>query len=162
MRNPVSIILTGSTLFCAFCAIIVSAQSTDITPPETRVLVVKKILLVQDSRGKPFTLPDGLINPFVGRVKIEVAPEVQHLQVPVGLSGPELLSQLSEKVPSTGTLIFGGNAILLLGSKKVKIGEKIPVNHDGTVYELTLVAVTPTNFTVKLGNDVSTRSVRKR
>ncbi len=135
----------------------------DIPAPETRVGVVTAVTKVVDSRGKPADIPAESISPFTGKVRAaDPEPDYSNLPVPVGLSGPELLSQLAGKVPSTGTLVFGGNALLLLGPKRVKIGETIVVNHDGKDYQLTLTAVTSTTFTVKLGDELSTRPVRKR
>lgn len=139
-----------------------SAQA-DIPPPDTRVAVVTAVTKVMESRGKPADVPEESISPFTGKVRAaEPEPDYSNLPVPVGLSGPELLSQLAGKIPSTGTLVFGGNALLLIGPKRVKIGEMIVVNHDGKDYQLTLTAVTSTTFTVKLGDELSTRPVRKR
>lgn len=139
-----------------------SAQA-DIPPPDTRVAVVTAVKKVMESRGNPAEISEDSISPFTGKVRAaEPEPDYSNLPVPVGLSGPELLSQLAGKIPSTGTLVFGGNALLLIGPKRVKIGETIAVNHDGKDYQLTLTAVTSTTFTVKLGDELSTRPVRKR
>ena len=139
-----------------------SAETADIPAPASRVQVVATVSSILESRGKVVTLPADSKNPFFAKSPAIVQPEVKYSQPPVGLSGPELLSQLSAKIPSTGTLIFGGNAMLLLGSKKAKVGDKISVSNDGIDYELTLVNVTSTSFTVKLGESLSTRPVRNR
>jgi hypothetical protein len=137
-------------------------QAADIPPPETRTAIVAKITKLAESRGKAVVIADNLVNPFTGIIREASQPEVATGPIPIGLSGPELLSQLASTIPSTGTLVFGGNAMLLLGPKKIKVGEKIPVSFEGKDYQLTLIAVTPTTFTVQLGNELSTRTVRKR
>ncbi len=140
----------------------VLAQGADIPPPDTRTAIVAKATKLAETRGKAPELADNLVNPFTGIIREPSLPEVATGPIPVGLSGPELLSQLASTIPSTGTLVFGGNAMLLLGPKKIKVGEKIPVSFEGKDYQLTLTAVTPTTFTVQLGKEFSTRTVRKR
>jgi hypothetical protein len=137
-------------------------QAADIPPPETRTAIVSKITKLAESRGKEVPIAENLVNPFTGIIREATQPEVATGPIPVGLSGPGLLSQLASTIPSTGTLVFGGNSMLLLGSKKVKVGEQIPVSYEGKDYRLTLTAVTPTTFTVQLGKELSTRTVRKR
>jgi hypothetical protein len=137
-------------------------QNADIPPPDARIALVARVAALAESRGKAVVLPENLVNPFTGVVREQTVVEVAIGSIPVGLSGPELLSQLAATIPSTGTLVFGGNAMLLLGPKKVKVGEKIPVSFEGKDYQLTLTAVTPTTFTVQLGKELSTRTVRKR
>jgi len=137
-------------------------QNADIPPPDARIALVARVAALAESRGKAVVLPENLVNPFTGVVREQTVVEVAIGSIPVGLSGPELLSQLAATIPSTGTLVFGGNAMLLLGAKKAKVGEKIPVSFEGKDYQLTLTAVTPTTFTVQLGKELSTRTVRKR
>ena len=139
------------------------AQTSDIPDSANRVSTVSKISVLLENRGKNVRVSDDVKSPFVTKsAPNTISSEIKILQVPIGLSGPELLSQLSAKIHSTGTLIFGGNAMLLLGSKKAKVGDKITVSNDGIDYELTLVNVTSTSFTVKLGEALSTRPVRNR
>jgi hypothetical protein len=147
---------------CFGCSHSVFGQGADIPPSEPRAAIVAKVTALAESRGKVVVLPDDLVNPFTGVVREQTVVEVATGPIPVGLSGPELLSQLAATIPSTGTLVFGGNAMLLLGPKKIKVGEKIPVNFEGKDYQLTLMSVTPTTFTVQLGKELSTRTVRKR
>jgi len=137
------------------------AQTSDIPDSANRVSTVSKISVLLENRGKNVRVSDDVKSPFVTKsAPNTISSEIKILQVPIGLSGPELLSQLSAKIPSTATLTFGGNAMLLLGTKKVKVGEKINVSQDGINYELTLVSVTSTSFTVKMGDSLSTRPVK--
>jgi hypothetical protein len=138
------------------------AQAADIPPPDTRIAFVKKVSDVIQIRGKVVTISDDYVNPFQGKVVLETIAEHKNIVVPVGLSGPELLSKLANEIPSTGTLQFGGSAMLLMGSKRAKIGETISVHYDNKDYQLVLTAITPTTFTVMLGDQASTRPVRKR
>jgi hypothetical protein len=158
--------LTSSFLLVTAAVLLAPTSShaqADIPPSETRVAVVASISKVMESRGKPAVVPEDCISPFTGKVRAAAPePDFSNLPVPVGLSGPELLSQLAGKIPSTGTLVFGGNALLLLGPKRVKVGDTITVNHDGKDYQLTLTSVNSTSFTVKMGDEVSTRPIRKR
>lgn len=138
------------------------AQQLDIPPAQARVVLVDKIQAIVSSRGTKVEISDTLPNPFFAKApEIKAVEVVEDLSVPLpGLSEAELVNELASKIPATGTLVFGGNSMLLLGSKKVKIGEKINIAQDGKDYELTLVAVNATTFSVKLGETTRTRPVR--
>ena len=138
-------------------------QTADIPPQTTREGNVKLVSALMASRGVIPKVSEDTINPFLGKVTVATGGnEILIVNVPVGLSGPELLSQLANQIPATGSMQFKGEQLLLMGSKRAKIGESISVTRDGKNFDLTLVNISPTTFTVKMGESISTRPIRKR
>ena len=94
-------------------------------------------------------------NPFSPRR--EVIPEV----VPSRRgTDQELLSQLASQLNPTGVLAVGDQALLLFGEKKVKVGEFIVIPFDKDSYDVELIALTRTTFTVRLNQAEITRSIK--
>jgi hypothetical protein len=58
-----------------------------------------------------------------------------------------------------GTFVVGGEAIILLGQKKLKVGETYPINFEGAVYELEITAIETTRFSVRYKNEEITRPI---
>lgn len=133
----------------------------DLAPPEARKTVVADAVRVAGERNVPAPLPASLPNPFVG--KEDVHPEESAAPVVAAQGAPtgrELLASLAARIPSTGTMSMGGEPILLLGQKRLKVGDAFVISFEGQTYELSIAAVNSTSFTVKLGENVHTRPVR--
>ena len=61
----------------------------------------------------------------------------------------EILENLAAKLPTSGTIVFNGEPLLLLGRGRVKVGDKFTVAYNGQDYELELVAIDRTTFTLR-------------
>lgn len=73
----------------------------------------------------------------------------------------DLLETLAPLIKPTGTVIMTGRpTILTFGRTNVKVGEKLTVNFEGTNYELDLVAVTSTSFTLRYKDEETTRPIK--
>ncbi len=136
----------------------------NLAPPQAREKVLATAQALLAGRDKPAPLPNPLPNPFVAKepdvVEVpQVAAPTATTPAPV-VSGAELLARLAARVPSTGTLALGGQSYLLVGQKRLKVGDTYAVTLDGQSYDLTLVAITSTSFTVKRGEIIHTRPVR--
>lgn len=141
-----------------------SAQraTAEVASPKVREKVVADAVRVAATRNTPSPLPAPLPNPFVG--KEEVRAE-EHVSAPAAASEPalgggDLLASLAARIPSTGTVIIGGEPILLVGQKRLKVGDTFAISFEGQTYELSIAAVTSTSFTVKRGENIHTRPVR--
>lgn len=72
----------------------------------------------------------------------------------------EILENLVAKIPATGTMAVGSNRMLTFkGSGPVRIGGHFFVTSDGQTYDLELIAVDATNFTVRYRNEEVTRPI---
>jgi hypothetical protein len=78
----------------------------------------------------------------------------------VVLSDRDLLKKLAESVTPSGMMQLGDRAILLVGKKKLKVGDRLSVNNDGAAYELEVSAIDRTNFTLRLKNEEITRPIK--
>ena len=72
----------------------------------------------------------------------------------------EILESLALKLPTTGTMIFNGEPLLLLSRGRVKVGDKFTVAFNGQDYELELIAIDRTTFTLRYHGEEITRSIK--
>ena len=72
----------------------------------------------------------------------------------------EILETLAAKLPTTGTIIFNGEPLLLLARSRVKIGDKFTVALNGQDYELELTAIDRTTFTLRYHGEEITRPIK--
>lgn len=150
----------------AACLICASAygQRSDLAPLKQRAELVAKATELIESRGKPITLPDDLINPFVGREappKIDNSPDAGTLiSEAEAMEGADFLARLAAQIPVSGTAALGGDALLLLGQKRLKAGDVVKISFEGKSYELTITHVGTTTFTVSRGGLTHTRPTR--
>lgn len=73
----------------------------------------------------------------------------------------DILETLAPLVKPTGTVIMTGRpAILTFSRTTVKVGQNFTINFEGTDYELGLVAVTSTTFTLRYKDEETTRPIK--
>jgi hypothetical protein len=73
-----------------------------------------------------------------------------------------ILESLAAKIPSQGSIIFGGKRLLLVGKNRLEIGTTITVTDKATnqYYELQLVAIDATTFTLRYRGEDVTRPIK--
>ncbi len=152
------------TLPVAFISLGSAARAqSDLVAPDIRGKVVADAIRIAEMRGGAVTVPETLPNPFVPKTsQVEAPPDVVAPPVDIApaLGGAELLATLAARVPATGTVNLGGEPMLLLGQKRLKVGDTVTISFEGQGYELSIAAVTSTSFTVKRGENIYTRPVR--
>ncbi|TSJ79220.1 hypothetical protein [Rariglobus hedericola] len=80
--------------------------------------------------------------------------------VVVGTSDRDILAAIAEGVRPTGTMKLGDTQFLLFGQKKLKVGDVLPIVFQDTSYELELVGVDRTSFTLRLNKEEITRPIK--
>ena len=80
--------------------------------------------------------------------------------VPVEVAMRGKLEAMAAQVTPSGTFQIGGISILLFGQKKLKVGDHLPILFDGQSYELEISNIQSTNFTIRLGGEEVTRSIK--
>lgn len=79
-------------------------------------------------------------------------------------SGPrtdrELLAAIATAIRAPNVITMGGQQILIFGQKRVKAGDPLTINFEGTDYTLTVTAVDRTSFTLRLNREEYTRPIK--
>jgi hypothetical protein len=171
---------TSSHFGCAVLAFVVlsgassahaAKPTADIVPPETRKASVDKAEhLARAPAAVP--LPNPLLSPFnpPGFDKSDRADNGAAAPSGSGSAGAaqaaqpatdrEALAAVAAKIPTTGTINLGGKPLLISGVNKIEIGSHFTVVYNGQEYELELVAITSTTFTVRYKGEEYTRPIR--
>lgn len=73
----------------------------------------------------------------------------------------ELLEEIAGRIPPTGTMTdLAGETLLTFGTKKVRRGDIIGVEYNGQTYDLELVAIDRTTFTLRYRGEETTRPIK--
>jgi hypothetical protein len=75
-------------------------------------------------------------------------------------AGRGLLVALAEGLRPSGFFIVSGEPTLVFGQKRVKAGNSLTINFEGAEHTVVITAITPPNFTFRLGNEEFTRTIR--
>lgn len=134
---------------------IAGAASADIQPPKKRELVVEQATqLAKASAPEAALPPDNLRNPFL-------ATAVEEARTARPTSDKDLLAILAEQLQPLGTMGIDGNLMLRLkGQKAVKVNEKLTLSFDGTMYDVEVVAIDQTNFSLRYNQTEITRPIK--
>jgi hypothetical protein len=140
-----------------------AAPSSDVAAPVKRAVSVDFAakLLSPQSKTADLTAP---INPFTlnGSRMAEAEPDqgqAAAAKAAMMASNRSLLIALAELLEPKGTFIVGGEAIILLGQKKLKVGDVYPITFEGAVFELEITAIETTRFSVRYKNEEITRPI---
>jgi hypothetical protein len=138
-----------------------SGQTADISLPkqrETTVLAAEKLLA---SRSDTIKQNEDTVSPFTWPAANEKADTQEVLQsapaATPGANTAEFLSKLAAQIPATGIAFIGDQGILLLGQKRLKVGDVVMISFEGQNYEVSIAAISSASFTVKRGGLLHTR-----
>ena len=146
----------------------------DLTSPEARRPLVEQALRL----AKPTTpapLPEDLVHPFnpaaFGQPDPEELRAIAAAQAAQAAAQAQakpakpttdlgLLELIAGKINPSGTLILGGEPLLIFGQKRLRVGDRLTVTYDGLDYNLELAAIDRTTFTLRLNRDEITRRIQ--
>lgn len=113
------------------------------------------------SQNAPKGIPSTLSNPFASSnleaVEATVAAPIVKTARPS--SDRDFLALLASQLAPTGTFILNGEPIILFGQKRMKVGDKVPLYFESSVYELEIAGISQTSFTVRFKNEELTRQI---
>ncbi len=140
-----------------------SAQSTSVAlnQPAQRDAVIAAGADFLVKWKEPIISDQGAPDPFVGKVA-EAPVQVPTIEVPVVravIDEAELLRNLANLMSARGTAIMGEHRFLLLSQKRLKVGESITISFEGNDYEVWLVDLSSTTFTIRRRDLTHTRAV---
>jgi hypothetical protein len=144
--------------------LVIFSQAIDVLPFKQREQLVANAQKVISDRGSEPDIAEIVPNPFVEKPLIETDSDLPSAPAGQGLpEGPNPVDSLinaASRIAATGTASLGGQFFLLAGQKKFKVGDKLSVDYYGLPYELVIISISPTSFTVKKGDLTHTRAIR--
>ena len=165
-----SFLSRGLIIASAGAALSLSARAatpSDIATPEKRRASVESALKL--SKAKTVApLPEELPLPF-GAPGFDLS-DAQERAAALAASGKaaapkvasdrDTLEQIATKIPPSGTIFIGDEPRLMFGKKTVKIGTHFTVTLNGQDYDLELVNIDRTTFTLRLNREEITRPIK--
>jgi hypothetical protein len=154
----------------AFVASVAHAAIADIVPPKKRAETVALAQRLLQSKEATLLPAAGIKDPFTAKdpdpaPSVEGGPGIAEGPPPLPPPPPlapdrELIEAIAPLITPTGTAIIGGQSLLLFGSKRLKVGDTLPIIYKDKPYELTITAIEGTNFTLRLRAEEITRPIR--
>jgi len=72
----------------------------------------------------------------------------------------DFLSLIAARIMPSGTLILGGEPLLIFGKKRLRLGDHLTVTYENQDYDLELIAIDRTTFTLRLNHEEITRPIK--
>ena len=164
VKSKVGILLSAAAVALGLS---ISASAEDVVGPAKRTEVLNK--------GKALlTVKEGTVSPkdpFHSEAFVETlannsgltpsrGPADAGTRTPTGpRSNRDVLQAIAASLKPR-YLELGGQRILFFGQKRVKAGDTLTINFEGTDYALEVVSIDKPNFTLRLNRDEFTRPIK--
>ena len=99
-------------------------------------------------------------NPAAPPAPSEAASPGGSMVEPAQPSERDQLAQIAPNVTPSGSVEMGGESLLLFGQKRLKVGDHLSIIFEGKPYELELVGIQSTSFTLRLNGVEITRPIK--
>lgn len=145
--------------------------TSDLQPPQKRQATVDTARRLAQ-RTTPKALPEELVSPFnptdfdrpegtQSPAKVANPGSIASTPPPPPPPGDrEILQALAAQLTPTGTIQKGNSPLLAMGSKNFEIGTRFTVTYNNQDYELELVAIDRTTFTLRYRGEEITRPIK--
>jgi hypothetical protein len=170
--NPARFRLCGLLLLAAaFAGRASAAPLSDLVSPDKRKPVVDAATRLAAPPAET-PLPSPLINPFNPPAFGQPDPEELRAfaaaqaaaQASAASARPstdrEFLALIAAKITPSGTVIIDDQSWLIFGRKRLRAGDRLTVTYEGRDYDLELVAIDRTTFTLRLNQEEVTRPIK--
>lgn len=157
--------------FVIGASVVQAAKVTpDLLPPQRRQTTVDVAQRLARQTPPP-ALPGDLVSPFdpknfdkvetkeVPRTTTDQSSAVQ-AQPAAPLGDRQILEVLAAQLSPTGTIQMGGSPRLVMGSKRFEVGTRFTVTYNNQDYELELVTIDRTTFTLRYRGEEITRPIK--
>lgn len=160
MKIPLQFILALATV-AAVPGVLRAGSAPDVGPPASREDAIAFAQSVLDAQAVPAIPPAdaALKNPFNPIAPAGAKPVDADVTIP-----PDdyvLLQSMAAQLSPDGTLRFGDDDYLVLNHKRYKTGDSIPAIFGGKQYQLQLVRIRGTSFTLRLNGTEITRPIQQ-
>ncbi len=177
MRRPKNSFLAGLLALVAVLGVTApyagARVESEIAPPDKRRASVEKAAAIAKQQ-KPDPLPATLSLPFAPpgfdltdaeeAAAAAAAAALANRGNPAAPPPPndhQLFAEIVEKVKPSGTFYLGSTPLLAFGNKFVRTGSHFTVTYKGTDYDLELIKIEGTNFTLRYKSEEITRPIQK-
>ena len=142
--------------------------TSDLPPPQVRQTTVTRAERLAQRTALP-PLPADLVSPF-NPPGFDKPDRVEPPPAPVASSGPvppapppgarETLEKLAGQITPSGTIQLRGAPRLVIGNKPFEVGTRFTATYNNEDYELELVAIDRTTFTLRYRGEEITRPIK--
>jgi hypothetical protein len=130
-----------------------AAAKSDLASPEKRRDSINQALaLVQPATPAP--LPADLRNPFVLSRDEKTSGGARQLA-----GDRQVLEAVASHLAPSGVVQVGDSPMLLLGEKRLKVGDYLTITFEGTEYMVELSAINHSSFTLRLNKETITQPI---
>jgi hypothetical protein len=130
-----------------------AVAKSDLAAPEQRHKSVDQAMALTQPAAPP-PLPADLKNPFVLSRDSKSDEKTKQLS-----SDREVLEAVAPHIVPSGVVQVGDSPILLLGEKKLKVGDYLTITFEGTEYMVELSAINHSSFTLRLNKEEVTQPI---
>ena len=134
--------------------------AADINTFSQRAIVINRARELVASAPGAKSVPDNTASPYMVASAAERTPASKKSEIKSPASDRELLQLLSAKFVPSGTANLGGEPLLLLGQKKIKIGDRVPIILDSATYEVEVTAIGRTSFTLRYKDETLSKNIQ--
>lgn len=142
----------------------------DINPTAARAAMLEKAQRLT-RQTEVANLPATTVDPFNPasfnapdpeelRLAAEAARRARPVAGPRVASDRDLLIAIAAQIKPTGTMSLGGEAILLVGSHKIRVGETISASYEEKPIAVTVTAIDRNSFSLRLNGEEFTRPIK--
>lgn len=150
-----------------------SALAAKVTPdliPAPRRQPAVDTALRLAGRTSPPDLPANLANPFnppgfdlaepdpIANAAIQRAAGTPGVAAP--LTTRDVLETLAQRLNPSGTIVVNGKPLLLIDRNRFEVGTKFVVTYEAREYELQLISIDRTTFTLRYRGEEITRPIK--
>jgi hypothetical protein len=112
-------------------------------------------------------LPAELVDPFNPLAFAAPAPSGGKPSETVRPAGPvssdlDLLEKLAPHITPSGAFVINGEPVLLFREKKLKVGDSLTINFEGTAYMVIITAIDRSSFKIRFNREEITRPIKSR
>lgn len=170
MNTPVIRRLGATAAFLAFASLTLAQQPSDLLPPARRRIVVELAERLAKETPPP-PLPAELNQPFNPAAFGQPDPEELRALAAARAKAAaaqtaarpstdrDFLTIIASRIMPSGTVMLDGESWLIFGRKRVRVGDHFTVTYDKQDYDLELIAVERTTFTLRLNHEEITRPI---
>jgi hypothetical protein len=74
----------------------------------------------------------------------------------------DLLEKLAPHITPSGAFVINGEPVLLFREKKLKVGDSLTINFEGTTYMVIITAIDRSSFKIRFNREEITRPIKSR